>query len=172
MDSQLDEELHRLEQAWDDKLAYAYRWLRKDGLETGFYEELAVRAPRVTLALAKSEGWFEYFEEYLEVRQIKDVRAGEERLNAIEQEPNATWRKSRSLIGEQEASLLESWIDRCANAELRLYGEKPTTSVGKRVRHVKFGSGTITALAGDNATVQFDGGVEKKLRMSFLEIES
>ncbi len=171
MDANLEQELQRLEEVWDADLAYAYRWLRKSGLETGLYEELAVQAPRVTLALSTSLGMFEYFEEYLEARQVKGRLSRAKQLAAIEKEPNATWQKTRPQVYTADVPLLESWIDRCANAERRVYGEQPTSDVGKRASHPKFGPGTITALAEETATIRFDDGSEKKIRMDFLEVD-
>lgn len=161
-----DHELASLHEAWlADDLQYAYRWLQKDGLESGFYEALARRARRVALAL----GWFEQFAEYVEAMATEDRQLREERLQLIEKNAE-TWEATAAAVRQEDLELLEAWLDRLANLESRLFGEKPTNAVGQRVRHPKFGLGTIIKLAGANATVRFDDGPEKRLRLSFLEL--
>jgi hypothetical protein len=152
-------------------LQYAFRWLYKDGLETGFYAALLERAPSVSCAIARM-GYFEGFLEFADAMRIPDVAERNHRLEELGREPGATWKKTVSQVRPEDLPILEAWIDRCVNVEHGTAVPQADSPVGRRVRHKAFGDGTITAVDAQTAMVAFDNGTEKRLRLSFLEVLS
>lgn len=147
----------------NDALQYAFRWLRKDGLDAGFYEFLLAQAPETSLALA-AHGVCEHLIPFAEALKLPPAER-KQRLFELELDAVTTWRAARPMVRPEDLGLLESWVSRCVSVER----PTPVSSTDQRVRSTVFGPGTIVASTGKTVTVRFDTGETKKLGAAFVE---
>ncbi len=149
----------------NDALQYAFRWLRKDGLDAGFYELLLSKAPESALALG-AHGVCEQLVPFAEVLKLQAPER-KQRLFELELDVVTTWKAALPMVRPEDLGLLEAWVDRCVSVERPV----PVPSAAQRVHSKVFGAGTVVATSGKTVTVRFDSGETKKLGAAFIEPE-